>query len=293
MEFRAALKRAQRGFREDTRLYVVAITSLTVAFLCLGAALLGIENLSSIADRWGQSGRVTIYLRDTASANDIEELKLLIESLPEVADVQHLTSAEARAAFLENTVSGSSLSGLPTDVFPASLEASITQGTAVARMDAIVARVVRFRSVEDVETYRGWFERLESLLATGRLVSAALASLVVVCVLAVVGNTIRLLVAGRRREIEVMKLCGATDRFVRGPFLIEGAIQGLLAAALALLLMGLAFIAIRGELDATLSPFTGVPSVFLSPKIMLAIALGGGAVGVLGSALSLRRYLAV
>ena len=252
MEFRAALKRAQRGFREDTRLYVVAITSLTVAFICLGAALIGIENLSSIADRWGQSGRVTIYLRDTATVSDIEELKLLIESLQEVADVQHLTSAEAREAFLSNTTSGSSLAGLPTDVFPASLEASITAGTSMERMDAIVARVVRFRSVEDVETYRGWFERLESLLATGRVVSAALASLVMVCVLAVVGNTIRLLVAGRRREIEVMKLCGATDRFVRGPFLIEGAIQGLMAATLALLLMGLVFLSMRAEIDATL-----------------------------------------
>ncbi len=293
MDFKSAMRRAQRGFREDARLYIVAISSLTVAFLCLGAALLGIENLSTVADRWGQSGRVTIYLRDGASNSDVEQLKLLLEGLPEVRGVTHLTGADARREFLSQTESGSALSGLPADAFPASLEANLESGSSMERVDAIVARVVRFRAVEDVETYRGWFQRLEELLSTGRLVSGALAALVMVCVLAVVGNTIRLLVAGRRREIEVMKLCGATDGFVRGPFLIEGAIQGLAGAILSLLLMGVAFASIRGPLDSTVSALTGVPAVFLSPGLILAILVGGATVGVAGSALSLRRYLAV
>ena len=264
-----------------------------MAFLCLGAALLGIENLSSVADRWGQSGRVTIYLRDGAAASDIEQLKLLLEGLPEVTQVSHLTSSDARTEFLAQTESGSALEGLPTDAFPASLEASLVAGATLDRVDAIVSRVLRFRAVEDVETYRGWFQRLDALLSTGRLVSGAIATLVVVCVLAVVGNTIRLLVAGRRREIEVMKLCGATDGFVRGPFLIEGAIQGFAGAGLSLLFIGLAFAWIRGPLDSTVASLTGVPTVFLSPGIMFVILVGGAAVGIVGSALSLRRYLAV
>jgi cell division transport system permease protein len=109
----------------------------------------------------------------------------------------------------------------------------------------------------------------------------------------VVGNTIRLAVAGRRAEIEVLKLCGATDGFVRGPFVLEGTVQGLLAAVLAIGLLGVAFLFFRGSVDSTLAALAGIETVFLSPLIVIAIVLGGGLAGAAGSAWSLRRYLVV
>jgi cell division transport system permease protein len=120
-----------------------------------------------------------------------------------------------------------------------------------------------------------------------------LSLLVTVCVLAIIGNTIRLAVANRRREIEVLKLCGATDGFVASPFLLEGVMQAVAAAVIALLALLALYFAVRGQLEATLSALTGVRTVFLQPTTALAIVLGGALAGATGSALSLRRYLRV
>lgn len=293
MEMKQTIKRARRGLREEMRLYLVAVSSLSVAFLCLGGALLAITNLGAVADAWGQSTRMTVYLRDAAPEADISQLRIIVETLPEVTEAIVLTSEQARAEFLEQSDVSADLIALPAEAFPPSLEVTLAAGTPPARAAAIAERVSQFRAVTDVETYRGWFARLESLLTAGRLVATTLAVLVALCVLAVIGNTIRLAVARRREEIEVMKLCGATDSFVRGPFVLEGTFQGFMSALIAVLLLMGGFVLVRDHLDATVATLTGVRAAFLHPAVLVALTLGGGAVGALGSAMSLRRYLAV
>jgi cell division transport system permease protein len=293
MDLRSAFVRARRGFREDAKLYVVAVTSLAVAFLCLGAALVGLANLDAVATRWSRAGRLTVYLADGSTEAEVEQLRGTLAQLPEIASVQHVSAAEAREAFLRDADVSAALGALPADAFPASLEVTLAAGVGAARVDDIAARLVRARGVESVETYRAFFARLESLLLAVKSAAGVLALLVVVCVLAVVGNTIRLAVAGRREEIEVLKLCGATDGYVRGPFMVEGTLQGLAAAALAVGLLFVAFLVIRDRTDDTLAALAGVRAAFLHPAVAAGLVVGGGVAGALGSALSLRRYLAV
>lgn len=293
MDLRTAIARARRGLREDLRLYLVAVSSLTVAFLCLAAALLAVTNLSQMSEQWGRSRRMTVYLVDGARTSDIQQLRALLEGLPEVSTVEHITAAAAREQFMEQADLATELGGLPADAFPASLEVALFGEVTVQRLNDVAARIGRFAAVDEVETYGGWFSRLESLLTAGRAASLALCFLVVVCALAVVGNTIRLAVAGRREEIEVMKLCGATHGFVRSPFVVEGALQGFASALLALLLLLVIYLFLRGQVDSTVAALTGIETVFLHPGMILALLLGGGTIGACGSALSLRRYLAV
>lgn len=292
MELSAGISRAKRGFRDDFRLHLVAIASLIVAFLCLGTALLSVANLSRIAERWGESKHVTVYLTDKSQETDIAQLRLVLESLREVQSVDYVSAAQARTQFAEQANLGD-LSSLPPDAFPASLELALRDGVSQDRINKIAERVQRFGFVEEVETYHDWFAEMGVLLNAGKSAAGLLAMLVVICVLAVISNTIRLAVASRRDEIEVLKLCGATDSFVRGPFIIEGAIQGLASASLALVLLTIGYFAIRGHLEATLSVLTGVRTVFLDPLTILALLLGAAVVGALGSAMSLRRYLTV
>ena len=293
MDLHTAFLRARRGFREDAKLYAVAVSSLAVAFLCLAGALLVMTNLSSMANRWSRSGRMTVYLRDGAPDADVQRLRATLVEVREVSAVTLLSAAEAREQFARDANVGGQLAGLPADAFPASLEVTLRDGTSSARADEIAARVGHVAAVEGVETYRAFFQKLETLVLSGRTAAAAVALLVLICVLAVVGNTIRLAVAGRRDEIEVLKLCGATDGFVRGPFLVEGALQGFTAALVAVLLLGVGYAALHTQLDGTLAALTGVRAAFLDPSIVVAIVLGGALAGGLGSAASLRRYLAV
>jgi len=293
MDLRNAIHRARRALREDGRLHLVAVSSLMVAFLCLGVALSAVGNLSRVADRVRESARMTIYLRDGAGDADVAELRAALAESHEVRSVELVTAAQAREQLAATTPSGGDLAQLPADVFPASIEVQLRPELGADHLDALALRLRRSPAVDDVETYRTFFSRLDSLLAAGRTGAAALALLVLVCVLAVVGNTIRLAVAGRRDEIEVLKLCGATDGFVRAPFLVEGAAQGLAASLLATLLLAIGWSLVRGPADATLGALAGLRLELLSPLVLVALVVSGGVAGALGSALSLRRYLAV
>lgn len=292
MELKSAFARAARGMREEARLHFVAISSLTIAFLCLGATLVVMTNLGHVADRWGRTARMTIFLRDGAAGEDVAQLRMALEGVPEVLSVDHVTASAAREQFLHDSAIGAELATLPADAFPASLEVQLREG-AVDHTDRIAERVAGFTIVDDVETYRGWFTQLEELLALGRTAAAIMAILVLFCVLFVVGNTIRLAVAGRKGEIEVMKLCGASDAFVRGPFIVEGAVQGLLSSVLAVGILLAAFLLLRSHLDATLAALAGVHTSFMHPLFVLVVLCLGTALGALGSAASLRRYLIV
>jgi cell division transport system permease protein len=293
MDLWAACSRAKRGFRDDLHLHAVAIASLVVAFLCLGAALLGVENLSRIAERWSQNQHLTVYLRDQAQNSEVTQLRILLESLPEIQKVEHISSAAARALFAEQTNMRQGLADLPLEAFPASLEITLRPNALPGRIDRLIERLRRFESVEDVETYRTFVGQFHRMLEFGRSAALILALLVVVCVIAVIGNTIRLAVSGRRREIEVLKLCGATDSFVRSPFVIEGVIQSTIAATLAFAILLVAYALGHAQIETTLAALTGVGSVFLSPWTVLATIVSAALIGALGSALSLRRYLQV
>lgn len=293
MDLHTAFLRARRGFREDAKLYAVAVSSLAVAFLCLATALLAITNLSAMAERWSRSGRMTVYIRDGAPDADVQALRTTLAELPEVSSATALSAAEAREQFVRDANVGGELAGLPADAFPASIEVTLRTGVTAARGDEIAARVGHVAAVEGVETYRAFFQKLESLVLAGRTTAGVVALLVLICVLAIVGNTIRLAVAGRRDEIEVLKLCGATDNFVRGPFLVEGALQGFTAALVAVVFLGVCYAMLHAQLDGTIAALTGVRAAFLNPAVVVTLILGGGVAGVIASAASLRRYLTV
>lgn len=293
MSFQAILQRTQRGFRNDLRLHAVAVVSLIVAFLCLGTALLSVENLSRIADRWSQSQHLTVYLRADASSEAVAQLRNAVSSVHEISKLELVSAAQARQQFLQQTNLATGDSVLTDDVFPASLELDLGTRIAPERLDKLVQALSQFAAVEEVETYRSFVSQFHNLLDAGRAGAWVLSVLVLICVLAVIGNTIRLAVLNRKSEIEVLKLCGATDAFVRSPFLVEGILQAVMSASLAMVLLLFAYLLLRGQVESTLVTFTGVSSAFLSPLTVACVIAAAGTIGGLGSALSLRRYLKV
>ena len=121
MDWKSAFARARRGLREERRLYLVAVSSLSVAFLCLAVALLFMQNLGAFGERWGQSNHLSVYLADDAPTEAVSQLRVVLESLPEVAAVESVDSEQARADFVAQSSQGEDLSSIPADVFPASL----------------------------------------------------------------------------------------------------------------------------------------------------------------------------
>ena len=277
----------------EWRLHVLSVFSLAVAFVCLGAALLVVTNLRAAERRWAHAGRASVYLKDAATQEDVEALKGALVRVAGVTGVHYMSSGEARALFGQELDARSELVGLPVDAFPASIELDVASDMADADLADMVSKMKQLPSVDDVETYQSWTARLARLVRGGVAASALLALVVFAAVLAVIGSTIRLVFQRRRTEVEVLKLVGATDAFVRKPFIVEGAVQGSLGALGAVALLGLLFLVVRGRLDSELAALVGVEPSFLPWPLVIGMIALGAVLGAMAAAVSLRKLVAV
>ncbi len=287
-------RRAHRGMLREWRLHALSIFSLAVAFVCLGAALLVLTNLHAIEERWAHAGRASVYLKDTAKEDEVTALKGALTRVPGITKVRYVSSGQARTDFgTKELAEKSDLAGLPVEAFPASLEIEVAKEMTDAELTDVVTKLRLLPGVDDVETYQAWTDRLSRLVRGGVAAAALLALVVFASVLAVVGSTIRLALQRRRTEVEVLKLVGATDAYVKGPFLLEGSAQGAMGAAMAVGLLGVLFFVVRGRLDGELAMLVGVDPTFLPWQVMLGMIGIGGVLGMIAAAMGLRRLVAV
>jgi cell division transport system permease protein len=292
--FNSTTRRARRGIMREWRLHVLSVFSLAVAFVCLGAALLVLTNLHALEERWAHAGRASIYLKDSASQGDVDAFKAALAMVPGVTAVHYLSSGDARQEFGERELAANeALAGLPVEAFPASIEVEVRPDMNDADLADLVTKVKLLPGVDDVETYQAWTERLSHLVRGGVAAAALLAFVVFAAVLAVVGSTMRLALQRRKAEVEVLKLVGATDAFVKGPFILEGSVQGSLGAAGALVLLGALFLLVRGRLDSELAALVGVDPTFLPWPVAAGMVALGALLGAMAAIASLRKLVAV
>jgi cell division transport system permease protein len=278
----------------EWRLHALSIFSLAVAFVCLGAALLVVTNLKSIEDRWARAGRASIYLKENATQEEVESFKTALGKVPGVTNVHYVSAGQARSDFAERELSRKpELAQLPVEAFPASIEIEVRPDMTDTELNDIVSKVKQLPAVDDIETYQAWTDRLARLVKGGVAASALLALVVFGAVLAVVGSTIKMALTRRKTEVEVLKLVGASDGFVKGPFVMEGSIQGAMGAMGALALLGGLFLLVRGRMDAELASLIGVEPTFLPWHVALGMVVVGAILGAGAAMLSLRKMVAV
>ncbi len=286
--------RARRGMMREWRLHALSIFSLAVAFVCLGASLLVVTNLRALEDRWAHAGRASVYLKDNASAEDIESVKQALLKVSGVKQVRYVSGQQARLDFGANQQErASSLAALPAEAFPSTLEVDVVPEMTDTELSDMAAKLQKVPSVEDVETYRAWTERLSRLISGGVAASALLALVVLGAVLAVVGSTIRLALQRRRTEVEVLKLVGATDGFVKGPYILEGSVQGAMGAVGATGLLAALFTIVRGRLDGEFVTLLGLQPQFLPWYAVVGLVCSGALLGAFAAMGSLRKLVLV
>jgi cell division transport system permease protein len=288
----AARSRTWRAGRGAARLHLLSIFSLAVAFVCLASALLVVTNIAAVRDRWSRAGRATVYLRDGATDAEVAQITAALEGTPGVKKVRHVTSLEARREVIADE-QDKALAQLPAAAFPSSLEVGFGDEVGDDELGNMALKLRSLPAVETVETYQRWTERLSSLLGGGVTASACLAVIVLCAVVSVIGSTMRLLLHRRRAEVEVLKLVGATDAFVRRPFVIEGATQGAAGATAALLLLGVLYLIVRGRFDQELSGLLGVSPSFLPWHLALGMVTLGAALGACTALVSLRKMVKI
>jgi len=267
---------------------VVAVITIGLA-LFLGAALaFSIASARALLVSWGAQPSVTAYLDPAVSEEQARSLAERLRSQERVEVVLVTKAAAIDRLRVQLGSLGGALDDLPGNPLPPSLEATLPRGVDPR---ALAWRISQLPGVREVDYGREWVDRIEALGRALRQFGTAALLLVSFAALLVVANTIRLAVYARREEIDIMKLVGATDAYVRLPFVIEGALQGLCGAIVAI--AGLAAVQ-RFVLPRAAAAFafaSGVPAPHFSSAHCGLLAAAGTVVGLCGSYLAVARFL--
>lgn len=277
-----------RSFRRAPMLSALSIT--TIAFSLFTVGLFGLVAVNMQEALRGISNRVEIeaFLLRGTPPETITLASQDIASFPEVASVTYVDEDEAMQRAQQELVEfKDAYRDLQVNPLPASLQIALKEGFRdAAHVTAVAKRLEGFSFVDDVRFGREWIENLDRLrnLAgfVGLVIGLAFAAVAVV----IIGVTIRMTVLQRAREIAIMRLVGATDAFIRGPFLLDGALKGFLGGVLAVLLSRIAF-----ELFRRNSTTAMHAALFFEPKHLLLGVLFGVAIGLGGSLVSVGRHL--
>lgn len=291
-----AMRRALAGARRSPLIQLVAVSTIALSLLLVGAVQLAATNVGRLASSWGAGVQMVVYLEDGVAPERAAQLGAALERLPGVESVHTVRPREAYER-LQRSLGGraSLLDGVEEGFLPTSLEVALKPGVAeVIRAHPAFDRLRRAPGVEDVELLGDWVERLRAVELLLREAGLGVGLLVLCACLYIVGSTIRLGVFARRDEIEILKLVGATDRFVKAPFLVEGALQGAVGTLLATGLLYSLYRLAQPRAEALLgSLLAATPLRFFGPREIALFVLAGAVVGVIGSAAALGRYVRV
>ena len=261
--------------------------TIALALVVLGAFLIVTSNLERLGTEWSSSADMSVYLNDAITPAERTAIEGVLETGDIILARVYVSKADALARFRSTFADlASSMEGLGDNPLPASYEVRLRTG-ADAAVDALVAKVRQLPGIADVRYDRQWLSRLVAAVGVIRGLGFALGILLALAAALTVANVVRLALHARRDEIDIMQLVGAPQMYIRGPFVMEGTLQGGLGAVVALVALGIGFLAVRARYLAPLAEMINLSTVrFLPWELCLWLVVGGMAVGCLGGALA-------
>lgn len=288
-----ALRRSLRNLVEFSFPSLVSTAVVSISMLLVGTFLLILINLSSVMDRWGRDVQVYAYFADGVGEESRFRIKEEIEGRPEVAHVHYVSPEEALETF-RRLFEGADelLADLETNPLPPSLEIRLKSSLRDPGGVSGFAASIQRPELLEVDYAGEWVARFYTFLNLLKLSAVVLGALLAFSCVVIVANTIQLTIWARRDEIEILRLVGATEHFVEAPFLIEGAIQGLVGSAIGVGLLVVLYEVLFVQLRETMGLALGERVLsFLPLSHCGAFLLSGLLLGLIGSWLGVRRML--
>lgn len=286
------MREAVRRIWTSKRSSFVAISMIAMSLLILGTFMLVAENLQQTVVRWQGKSRVNVYFAPEATDEQIAAVRGYLAGRTDLRRFTFVTRQEALARFKSYFANVSQLVGsLDENPFPASFEVEVTPATIQSRaFDVEMKQLRAMAGVEQVQFDWEWLTRLRRLVEIINIAGIIAGGILAIAAAFTIANVIRLTMMLYREEIDIMRLVGATERIIRGPFIFEGVLQGLIGGVLA---VGLLFALFTGARHALLPSSSLLWSFLFTtflpwPKIG-ALILGGTIAGWFGSWLSVRE----
>ena len=287
-----SFKRAVDDIFKNRFLNLVTIITISLSILIISAFIMSFINTSEIINSWKKGLRIMAYLKPGISSTELARLKQAIQSLNDVQDLIYISKEEAlRKLKAQMQHQASLLENLTENPLPDSFEIRMT-ATVVSwqKISSLARNIETLAPVAEVEYGQRWIGKFIHLFNLFRLAGYAMGALFFMAAIFIVANTIRLVIYSRREEVEIMRLVGATDNFIKIPFYFEGLIQGALGAFIGLGMLYLSFIFVSTNIDQQVLP--GLFQLqFLPPALIGKILLGSMLVGWLGCYISLKQFL--
>jgi cell division transport system permease protein len=279
--FDEAIASLWRGRRSG----LLSTATIAVALFVLGGFLLASSNLDRLADEWSRTAEMSIYLSDDATESDRAEVERQLMGQDVVAGYEFVSKEAALTRFKQTFADmAATADTLGENPLPASYDVRL-QATAETKsaVDGLAKSLRSTPGVADVRYDRQWLDRLLLAVTVVRAVGLILGAILTIAAALTVANVVRLALYTRRDELDIMHLVGAPPVYVRGPFVMEGVLQGGIGAAAALAVLAIVFVTVHGRYLTPLAAAVNLSSIqFLTPQLCVLLLVGGMGVGCLG-----------
>lgn len=280
--------RVLRNIRQNLMIHLITTGSIAFSLLILGAVLCVFLNVDDLVKKWRNEVSIVLFLEDNLYTSKIENLKTEISEMLEVDDILYVSKEEALKRLKTQLKNQEGiLEGLETNPLPASFEIRLKpRFQNIQSIRTLVQRLKGLKGVDEVQYGEAWIERLMTGFRLIKLVALAIFGLLFISTVFIISNTIKLATYARQEELEIMRLVGATNLFVKTPFFIEALLQGLVGAVLAVaILFGIYRLFVSKVQMGSLS------ISFLPTDVILGIMGAGIGLGLFGSFISFRRFI--
>ncbi len=286
------VKKALADIRSNRFLNFITIITISLSILIVSVFLLFFENSSRMIESWNQGGRVMIYLKNDFTLEMLPELKKKINALGETEVMIYIPKSYAMEKLKKNMSSQSAfLKTLKDNPLPDALDIQMKSNSSFEKIEVFAQSIKAIEIVEDVEYGQGWLGRFLKIFNLFKITGYAMCSLFFLIALFITANTVRLAFYSRQLEVEIMRLVGATETFIKAPFYVEGVLQGFFGGIIGLAALLISYLIISPGIAQNIASYIYFDIRFLSVQMILLIIFGSTFLGWFGCYLSLKQLL--
>lgn len=286
------IREAVSSLRRNGLMSFASISTVALSLLILGMFLVMVLNLNNMASTLESQVQISVYLQDGLSEHEMREVGTRITKLPGVVQVNFIDKEEAMKRFKERLGEQQSLLNAlgEANPLPNAFEVKVDR---TDRVKPVAQAITQLKGVENAKFGQEVVEQLFALTRMVRIFGLVIILFLALAALFIISNTIRITVFARRKEIGIMKYVGATNWFIRWPFLLEGMMLGFGGALVAVLCLNETYGVLIHQVYESLAFLPLIPQYPFITNISVVLLVTGTVIGALGSTISLRRFMKV
>lgn len=284
------LKQSILNIKANSFIQMIGIGMMVVSFLMLGLFILLYVNVVQWIGQWGASRSISVYIEDNITAESRDVLRHYLVSISSEDSVRFMSKSDALSFFKDMTDSyGAILEETGNNPLPASFEVSFSDDDLVDIKNT-AEMLKKHDGVSDVNYTEDIFSKFKGIINFIKIIAGIVCALLIFGVIFIVSNTIKLTIYSRKEQLEIFKLVGATDRFVKAPFIFEGFFHGAVSGIMSL---GILYVGttLLGMVNFEFFGFIPVKFHFIPMEYVMVIFSANVLLGILGSIIAVGRFL--